>query len=64
VVRESFALVCFLGSCLLSGLCEAISSFGISGVYQPVCGTSKEVRALGVIGEKLFFPLFFLCGGL
>jgi hypothetical protein len=33
-------------------------------VCQSVCGTSKEVRALGVIGEKLFFPLFFLCGGL
>ncbi len=26
---------------------------------QPVCGTSKEVRALGVIGEKLFFPSLF-----
>ncbi len=26
---------------------------------QPVCGTSKEVRALGVISEKLFFLSFF-----
>ncbi len=26
---------------------------------QPVCGTSKEVRALGVIGEKPYFSSLF-----